>query len=159
MMEFEKWFDKASDNPAAGSSIPMGYQPTLPVICRKHGVWCVRFYYYRMHMDEQGFMIETPAYIMEFDAFSEKMIYFEKLLTGVKNLGCCEDFFLPDFQQNQKKYMNIFEEAVKILNTDKELKPEEQEKMMDSWITAHPALLQDSLKTAEQLWREQHGGE
>lgn len=154
MREIEKWMDIAANNPVAQNYIPMGYQPTMPLLCRKGERWAIVVFYYHMTMACARIVIETPAFVTEFDPVTGKVLKFEKLSKGGEVLAGYSgliEYIPKENKERQKEYMQEFDDLMELWNlSGLEGGPEEPDEAelretFEKWLEAHPKMLQKSL--------------
>ena len=144
MKHFEKWMNLAMSHLTAEENIPLGYQPTLPVVNKEHDRIIIGFYYYHMAMDGMDVEISSPKYGLFFEWKTERMIKYMEYLDGDCPLGSDNEIFRADYMRRQQAYA----ERLEVLFPNLEMVSEtEINEMMKQWVQAHPILLQESLSS------------
>jgi len=141
MREFEKWMNIAANHEFVRDQIPLGYQPTLPLIFREDGKEYICYFYYHMTPKKVTAFLKAPKYYLQFDIKSE-------LLTECKEydkeheLGYSGEFFQEDYAKRQMEYRECFENMI---SNVEDLSDEELRDLANVWYDAQPELLQGEL--------------
>lgn len=138
-MSFDNWIQRAIQNVMAEQYIPMGFQPTLPLLLKKGTRSCVGFYYYEMTMFKDQVELASPKFVILFDRTTQNPVYFEELEAGNVPLGVCSELFDPAYAERQKTYRNRFQELCERTENGSE---KEYEEAFEEWIQTNPKLLQ-----------------
>lgn len=123
--------------------IPMGFQPTLPLLLKRDSHNCIAFYYYHMQMVGNKVMLLSPKYRLLFDMATERLVLFEELEHGNEPLEPCvlpEDM---DLKLEQKVYIEKLNRALDAMEKEGFV---EFDDIFEDWIQAHPASLHQSLR-------------
>lgn len=142
MKEFEKWMNLAMSHLTAEQNIPLGYQPTLPVIYREHDCIIIGFYYYHMAMEGMNVAVRSPKYGLFFEWKTERVIKYMEYFDGDCPLGSGNEIFQTEYVGRQQAYAERLET---LLPNPEAVSSEEIKELMEQWVQAHPILLQKSL--------------
>jgi len=105
MREFEKWMNIAANHEFVRDQIPLGYQPTLPLIFREDGKEYICYFYYHMTLKKVTVFLKEPKYYLQFDIKSECLTDYKEY-DKEHELGYSGEFFQEDYAKRQQ--FNIY---------------------------------------------------
>lgn len=143
MREFEKWMKIGLHNLITKNYIPMGFQPTYPLLWKNDSHDCIVFYYYQMMMIENSATLSSPKYRLVFDMTTEKPILFEELEQANEPLGSCSVFDSIEFELKQKSYIAKLNDAIETMERDGSV---ELDDIFEVWVQAHLTPLHKGLE-------------
>ena len=146
MKEFEKWMNIGTEHKIVREYIPLGYQPTLPLVFRESGKEYICFFYYYMAPKKITVFLKAPKYYIQFEVQSRRLAEYKEY-EKEHELGYCEEIFQEDYAKRQMEYIECFE---KMIPNVQKLSDEELRDIANVWYDAQLKLLQGDL--CEHTW-------
>ena len=141
MKEFEKWMNIAINHKFVQEYIPLGYQPTLPLIFRENGKEYICLFYYHMIPKKVTVFLKAPKYYLQFEVKTERLTEYKEY-EKEHELGYSEEIFKEDYAKRQMEYLECFE---KNISDVQDLSDEELRDMANIWYDAQLEILQGEL--------------
>lgn len=141
MKNAEQWMETAVNGEEVQRLIPLGYQPTLPRLCRSEGGFAICFFYYRTYLEEESLQMEAPEFALSFDPAGGEQAGFCPLPgEGGRPLDG-SDGLEEAFAMGQWAYLEELDRLLNRLAGPEPPGPEELEQLRRRWLEAHPRAL------------------
>lgn len=146
-MNAEKWMELAACGHVSQTLIPMGFQPTLPELCRAESGWRVRFFYYGVNLITGVPVLEAPAYRLEFSLADGRPVSFDTLPGTGMTLDGNGSLLELGLEDAQREYLVQLDLALEQPETG-------AEGLYPLWLAAHPAPLSEILAQLTRTWHK-----